>query len=254
MKRREFMALLGGAAAWPFSAFGQQRERTWRIGYLSPISVTEEAAGYRDEFRMGLRELGYIENKNLYIEFRYAERDHSRLTSLAAELVNLKVDAIVSYGLGGEAARHATALIPVVLVVALGDPLNALVSKLSHPGSNVTGSAILLPQLMLKRLELLKEVVPSMKRVGVLLLKDYPGNGAMLVPMETAAKVMSAELRPIEVSGYTDYKTAFSEWTDTQADAVVIADQPEFLSDAAALATLAERQQLASGRIVRICG
>jgi putative ABC transport system substrate-binding protein len=102
------------------------------------------------------------------------------------------------------------------------------------------------PQLVLKRLELLKQVVPFMKKVGVLLLKDNPGNAAILVPMEIAAKAMNAELRPIEASGYAGYVSAFSAWTDTQVDAVVIADQPQFLADAAALAALVEKHQLAS--------
>src|SRR5664279_2640300 len=123
MRRREFITLIGGAAAWPRAAWTQQSERIPRIGYLSPISASEEAV-YRDEFRAGLRDLGYIEGKNLLIEFRYADGDWSQLTDLANQLVSLKVDVIASYGLGVGAARHATALIPVVMVVGFGDPLN----------------------------------------------------------------------------------------------------------------------------------
>src|SRR5664279_691537 len=201
MRRREFIALVGGAAAtWPLAVRAQQGERIPRIGYLSPISASEEAM-YRDEFRAGLRDLGYVEGKNLLIEFRYAEGDWSQLTDLANRLVSLRVDVIASYGVGVGAARHATALIPVVMVVGFGDPLNNLVSRLSRPGGNVIGSAVLLPQLMLKRLELLKLVVPSMKKVGVLLLEGNGENAAVLLPMEIAARAMSIELRPIEVNG-----------------------------------------------------
>ena len=247
MRRREFIKLIGnGVAVWPVAARARQSERTWRIGYLSPISVSAEPAAYRDEFRAGLRDFGYFEGKNLQIESRYAEGDQDRLTRFATELVSLKVDVIVSYGLGAEAARHATALLPVVMVVLFSDPLNHLVFRLSRPGGNFTGSAILLPQLMLKRLELLKQALPSMKKVGVLFLKDYPGNAAVLVPTEIAAKAMGVEIRPIEAGDYTEYGNAFSGWADTQVDAVLIEDQPEFLADAAALATLAERHRLAS--------
>ena len=118
MRRREFIKLIGnGVAVWPVAARARQSERTWRIGYLSPISVSAEPAAYRDEFRAGLRDFGYFEGKNLQIESRYAEGDQDRLTRFATELVSLKVDVIVSYGLGAEAARHATALLPVVMVV-----------------------------------------------------------------------------------------------------------------------------------------
>lgn len=245
MRRREF--LIGGmAATWPLAVRAQQGKRIPRIGYLSPISASEEAI-YRDEFRAGLGDLGYVEGKNLQIEFRYAEGDRGSLFGLATELVSLKVDVVVSYGFGAEAARQATALIPVVMAVAFGDPLiHNIISKLSRPGGNMTGSTILLPQIMLKRLGLLKQVVPSMKKIGVLLLPENLGNAATILPMEIAAKAMDVEIRPLEASNYPAYENAFLAWTEAQVDAVVIADQPQFLAGAAGIAGLAVKHRLAS--------
>src|SRR3954468_12796985 len=118
MRRREVILLIGGAAAWPRAARAQQGARIPRIGYLSPLSASEDAI-YRDAFRTGLRDLGYIEGKNLQIDFRYADSDplFGPLFRLATELGSLKVDVIVSYGLGAKAARQASALIPTVMAV-----------------------------------------------------------------------------------------------------------------------------------------
>ena len=247
MKRRDFVTLFGGAAAaWPLAVRAQQRERIPRIGYLSPISASEDAM-YRDAFRAGLRDLGYVEGKNLQIEFRYAEGERGSLFGLATELVSLKVDVVVCYGIGAEAARQATALIPVVMAVGFGDPLiHNIISKLSRPGGNMTGMTILLAQIMLKRLDLLKQVVPSMKKIGVLLLPENLGNPGTILPMEIAAKAMDVEIHPLEASNYPAYENAFLAWTEAKIDAVVIADQPQFLVGAAGLAGLAEKHRLAS--------
>lgn len=248
MKRREFIRWFGGAAvAWSSPACGQPRPRLSRIGYLSPLSAAEEAAGYRDEFRAGLRDLGYVEGDNLRVEYRYAEGDRLALFRNAVELVAEKVDVIVTYGVGTEDARHATLLIPIVTLVQFADPVGQLVPRLSRPGGNITGSAVLLPELMIKRLELLKQSVPSLKAVGILLLRDNPSNNIVVVPLEMASKALGVELRPIEASGRLEYQRAFSTWSEAKIDAVVIADQPQFLADASALSALAGEHRLASG-------
>ena len=156
MARREFVAALGGAAAaWPLAARAQQAELA-RIGYLGPTSASQ-LVGAIDAFSNGLRDLGYVEGRNLHIEFRFADGHEDRLPALAGELVALKVDVIVTYGTGVFAAQRATATIPIVAAVAPDLVALGAVASLSHPGGHLTGLTFFLPELMAKRLELLKE-------------------------------------------------------------------------------------------------
>jgi putative tryptophan/tyrosine transport system substrate-binding protein len=181
--RREFVRLLGGAGlALPFAARGQQAERLARIGYLGPTSASQ-LVGAIDAFSNGLRDLGYVEGRNLHIEYRFADGHEDRLPALATELVALNIDVIVTYGTGVFAAQRATATIPIVAAVAPDLVALGVVASLSHPGGNLTGLTFFLPELMAKRLELLKEVVPSMARAGVLLLRDNPSTGSILEAM-----------------------------------------------------------------------
>jgi len=161
MRRREFIAALGGAAAWPVEARAQQAERLARIGYLGPTSASQ-LVGAIDAFSNGLRDLGYVEGRNLHIEFRFADGHEDRLPALATELVALNVHVIVTYGTGVFAAQRATVTIPIVAAVAPDLVALGVVASLSHPGGHLTGLTFFLPELMAKRLELLKEVVPSM--------------------------------------------------------------------------------------------
>jgi putative ABC transport system substrate-binding protein len=157
--RREFITLLGGAAvAWPLAAGAQQPNQIARIGYLSQESAAfDRSHGDSAAFRDGLGDLGYVEGRNLHIEFRYADADLDRLPALAAELVSLNVDIVVTYSAGTFAAQRVTTTIPIVQVV--GSDLVAMGSaaSLAHPGGNITGSTFFIPELMAKRLELLKE-------------------------------------------------------------------------------------------------
>src|SRR5262245_42667096 len=165
--RRKFLAtLLGGAAAaWPFSASAQQAGKIHKVGYLSPSVPNVLTPLLFDS----LRELGWIEGKNVAFERRFAENRLERLPELAAELVRLNVDVIVAIGtLGPLAAKRATTTIPIVMVSA-GDPLGSgLVASLARPGGNVTGMSLMVPDLGGKRLELLKELLPQLSRVAVL--------------------------------------------------------------------------------------
>jgi putative tryptophan/tyrosine transport system substrate-binding protein len=180
MRRREFVRLLGGAGlAWPFAARAQQAERLARIGYLGPTSASQ-LVGAIDAFS---NDLGYVEGRNLHIEYRFADGHEDRLPALATELVALNIDVIVTYGTGVFAAQRATATIPIVAAVAPDLVALGVVASLSHPGGNLTGLTFFLPELMAKRLELLKEVVPSMARAGVLLLRDNPSTGSILEAM-----------------------------------------------------------------------
>ena len=164
MKRREFITLLGGAAAgWPLAARAQQRTpKVPRIGVIDNAAIW-------DPFRQGLRDLGYIEGRNIAIEYRSAEGRPERLVAAATELTRLPVDIIVTFGSPAtEAAKQATTTIPIVMA-GIGDPVRAgFVASLAHPGGNITGNTILGPELAAKRLQLLKLAVPTVSRVAFL--------------------------------------------------------------------------------------
>jgi putative ABC transport system substrate-binding protein len=170
--RRKFLATLGGAAAaWPIAARAEQAGNKRTIGYLSPATspATPAFTALGAAFSNSLRNLGWIEGQNIFIERRYAENRLERLPELAAELVRLNVEVIVATGtLGPLAAKRATSIIPIVMTAA-GDPLaSGLVANLAHPGGNVTGSSLMVPDIAGKRLELLKEVLPRLAHVAVL--------------------------------------------------------------------------------------
>jgi putative ABC transport system substrate-binding protein len=245
MKRREFIAALAGTAAWPVVAGAQQAERLARIGYLGPTSASQ-LVGSIDAFSNGLRDLGYVEGRNLHIEFRFADGHEDRLPALAAELVALNVHVIVTYGTGVFAAQRATATIPIVAAVAPDLVALGVVSSLSHPGGHLTGLTFFLPELMAKRLELLKEVVPSMTRAGVLLLRDNPSTGSILEKMGATAKALGVGLQPIEVNGPREFESEFSGWTEKQISGLVILDHPDFLASFDAIAALAAKHRLPS--------
>ena len=169
IRRREFMTLLGGAgAAWPLAAQAQPA-KVARIGFLGLVSSSSHASRVA-AFRAGLRDLGWIEGRNLVIEFRWAEGNYDQLPVLAEELLRLNINVLVTHGAAGAlAAKKATSTIPIV-ITAVGDMLGlGLVSSLSRPGGNVTGLSLFAAELTAKRLELIKEAVPSTTRAAILL-------------------------------------------------------------------------------------
>jgi putative tryptophan/tyrosine transport system substrate-binding protein len=245
VKRREFIAALGGAAAWPVVGRAQQSERIARIGYLAFTSAAQSARGSQ-AFREGLRDLGYVEGKNFVIEPRFADGDNDRLPGLAAELVGLNVDVIVTYATGVPAAQRATAIIPIVMAT-YGDAVAAgVVTSLAHPGGNVTGSTFFNPELMAKRLELLKEVVPSVTRAGVFLFRNSEGNRPILDTMEGAAQTLKVGLQPFELRSPTEFEGAFSVFADKQIGALVVSDHAFFIVNANAIAALAAKHRFPS--------
>ncbi|MSQ70500.1 MAG: hypothetical protein EXR27_04300 [Betaproteobacteria bacterium] len=197
--------------AVPLATRAQQAPRVARIGYLSPISASDKGAQeVFDAFRAGLRDLGYVEGKNVQIESRNANGDNDRLAAVAAELVGMNVDVIVTWAHGVGAARRATATIPIVMATSADPVALGFAASLARPGGNVTGSTFFYFELMAKRLELLKEVKPAMTRVGVLMPRDHPANIPVLAAMGAAAKVLKLELHPIEVRGPAEFDNAFS--------------------------------------------
>ena len=243
MKRRSFIAALGSAAVWPLLARAQHWERVPRIGYLGLSSAS--SAGLA-AFKAGLRDLGYVESRNLQIEFRFAEGAMERLPGLAADLVGLNVDVIVTYATGVFAAQHATRTIPIVMasagdVVALGT-----VASLARPGGNITGLTFFLPELMAKRLALLKEVVPTMTKAGVLLLRNNPSTSNILETMGGTARALRVELQPAELLGPSDLERAFSVWDDEQVGGIVMIDHEQVLAHANTIAALTKKYGIPS--------
>jgi putative ABC transport system substrate-binding protein len=245
MQRREFIALLGGIAAWPLAARAQQSSSVARIGYLNTNDASTSAS-YVEAFRAGLRDLGYVEGKNFVIESRFAEGNIDRLPELAAELVRGNVDVIITSGSGVVAAQRATSTIPIVMLV-MGDAVaTGVVASLGHPGGNITGSSFFNPELMAKRVELLKEVAPSMTQAAVLLTPGLPGNGPVLRAMEMTAKALKVELQLFEARGSSEYESTFIAIADKKIGAIVVHDNPIFVRDAKLLAAIAAKQRLAS--------
>ena len=245
MRRREIIKLLGGAAAvWPLAARAQQPERIARIGYLTLIPAARMRV-FDDAFREGLRDLGYVEGKNIHIEYRSTEGDEDRLFGLVTELVALDVDIIVTYATGVPAAQRATTAIPIVMATYNDAVAVGIIASLARPGGNITGSTFFAPELMAKRLELLKQVVPAMTRAGVLLLRreDSAATAKMIEVMEATAKALRVELHPIEVREPREYASAFATWTDRRMDGLVILDHAQFIANAGTIADLAAKHR-----------
>jgi putative tryptophan/tyrosine transport system substrate-binding protein len=202
--------------------YAQQPGKIPRIGYLTGVSPSTNSARH-ETFRQGLRELGYVEGKNIVIEWRSAEGKFDRLPALAAELVRLKVDIIVTGGgATTRAVKEATTTIPIVMTQD-GDPVgNGFVASLARPGGNITGLATLAPEISGKRLELLKEIVPRLSRVAVLGNSAQPGNAQTLREVELAANAFGVQLQYLDVLGPKDIATGFRAAGKGRADAVLI--------------------------------
>ena len=203
------------------AAEAQQPKKVPRIGYLSPTSPSVSPTRI-EAFRQGLRELGYVEGKNIIIGYRYAERKFDRLTALAAELVRLKVDLIVTTGpTVTRAAKEATTTVPIVMATDTDPVGNGFVASLARPGGNITGLSALAPELSGKQLELLKEVVPRLSRVAVFGTSTNPGNSQMLREVTRASGTYGVKLQYLEVRGPKDIETAFRAASNERAEALL---------------------------------
>jgi len=247
MKRREFMTLLGGAAAWPLTARAQQKSMAV-IGFLG-FGLPDPGASSVAAFRHGLRELGYIEDRNILIEYRWAEGKPERFPVLAAELVALKVDVIVTAGgtLAALAAKRATTTLPIVFTV-VGDPVaEGLVKSLARPGSNVTGLSNVTTDLVGKWMELLKQAVPGINRVALLLKPDSMPDSAKEVRLKEAAvsaRALRVQLQVVEALGPADFDRAFSDMSAKDAGALVVLPTPAFELGRQRIVDLAARYRL----------
>ena len=245
MDRRTFAAAMVGAfIAATRTAEGQRPSNRFLIGFLGVTSAAEYASRM-EAFRSGLLDLGYVEGKNIVIEFRWADGNESRLRELATELVRLNVDVIVTHATAGAlAAKQATTTIPIVMAVGGDAVATGLATSLARPGGNLTGSTILIPELNVKRLELLKMAVPRINRLAVLVHRGSPANEPMLGLMEIAAKSSDVTLRTVEVSGPDAFDSAFSEIAHANVDAVLVFEEPMLLFNANAIADHAGKRHL----------
>jgi putative tryptophan/tyrosine transport system substrate-binding protein len=206
-------------------AEAQQSAKVYRIGYLSPVTLSSDSADI-ETFRRGLRDLGYIEGQNIAIEYRFAEGKPDRLPDLMAELLRLKVDVIFARGTSGvQAAKKATTTVPLVTIS--GDPVAAgFVASLARPGGNITGLTNFTSELGGKRLELLKEVVPQVARVAVLWYPDDPLAVLRMRETENAGPLLGLKLQPVDVRGPNDFDLAFSTMKRERAGAFVVLRAP----------------------------
>ena len=221
--RREFITLLGGAAAWPLAARAQQGGSIARIGLLWPGDAPP-VSPRMESFRQGLRALGFVDGQNTAIELRYAQRGPQQLPELAAELISLKVDVILAPGdLAPKVAQQATETIPIV---AGGDDIlgAGVVASLSRPGGNTTGLTILSPELSAKRLEILRDIIPGLSRVAALW---DPTTGASQVTMTTSAALsLNLKLQVLEVRRREDVAGAVRAARNSQAEALNVFSSP----------------------------
>jgi putative tryptophan/tyrosine transport system substrate-binding protein len=242
MRRREFITLLGGAAAvWPLTARAQQSRKTPRVGVLVAESAPHP---FTEAFRAGMRELGYSEGQNVVIEWRYADALFKRAVELATELVGLDVDVIAAHHTPAvKATMSITRTIPIVMSPA-GAPLETgLVVSLAHPGGNVTGLSSMEAELGSKRIDLLREVIPGLVRIAVLGSKSDPFTLPFVQDIQTAAEGAGLQLQPVLVDGPNEFDGAFAAMSAAGAQAVMV--QPLFSPQTATIVELAAKRHLA---------
>jgi putative ABC transport system substrate-binding protein len=241
MRRRDFIPLIMAATAWPFAVCAQQTKVT-RIGFLSPASPSNRAV-LVEAFRAGLRELGYVEGKNIVIEFRWAEGNYDRLPALATELVHLQVDVLMTHSNPGVlAAKQATTTIPIIMIIS-GDAVGSgLVRSLNRPGGNVTGQTFFNPELNAKRLEFLKEMLPQIHSVATLFNPNNPIAQRVLQAMALMAVSLKLEIKHLELRQSDELASAFSQMVK-HVDAVVVIDDPIF-GDGKSIVDLAMAQKI----------
>jgi len=240
MKRREFVGLFSVGMLWPLATRAQRPERTWRVGVLmagSPPNL------FVSVLQNSLRDLGYIEGRNISFEIRFAHDRSELATRLAAELVRLEPDVIVTHFTpAAVAAKAATTTIPIVMAPAGAPVETGLVTSLARPGGNVTGLSSMAAEFGGKRLELLRQVVPNLSRVGVLALSANPFTQPFLSDMRTAAASAGVRLDPVLVASAAEFENAFAVMARAHTQAVIV--QPFFDAQRVSIVELAAKHRL----------
>jgi putative ABC transport system substrate-binding protein len=250
VKRREFITLLGGAAtAWPRAASAQQQAKLPTIGFLG-ATTPETWSRFVAAFVQRLRELGWIEGRTVAIEYRWAEGRDERFTEIAAEFVRLKVDIIVTVGGAVLAAKQATSLIPIVFAVG-ADPVGAgLVASLARPGGNVTGLSSQFTDLAGKRLELLRDVLPRLRRLAIMANATNPASQLEIGEVRTMSSALGFEVVPLEIRRAEDIVPAF-EGLKERADALYVVVDPLLNTNRIRINTLAVGARLPTMHALR---
>ena len=246
-ERRRFLFAACACVAAPMTAFAQPQERRWRVGFLAlrrPVSLASDQFG---AFPRGLRELGYVEGRNLVIEWRFADGRSDRLQALAAELVGLKVDVILAAGTQAiSAARQATTTVPIVMAGA-NDPVGSgFVASLAHPGGNVTGLSLLLDDVTPKQLEMLLAVMPKLARVALLANPANVSYATLEANVQAAARRAGIEVLPVHARTPEEIDVAFAGMAQGRTGAIIVASDALFTQQMRQIATLAEKNRLPS--------
>jgi putative ABC transport system substrate-binding protein len=243
MRRREFIAGFGSAAAWPVVARAQQAAVPV-VGYLSPQSA-DDYENLTVPFLQGLKEAGYVEGQNVAVQYRYAENQLDRLPSLAADLVRRRVAVIVAYGVpAAVAAKAATTTIPIVFGTASDPVALGLVASLNRPGANLTGSTSITVELGPKKLQLLRELIPNAALVGVLADPAAPATQSMITDLQGAAPTLGLQLVFVNARTDSDLETAFATFSQQRVGAVLVGNGSLYDRRMKQLVTLAARHAL----------
>ena len=246
MRRRQFITLVGGAAAWPLAARAQQPAKIPRVGLLSTFSPSETRP-WHQALRQGLRDLGWVEGENISIEYRYAEGRLDRLPAIATDLVRLKVDLIFTDTTSPAlAAKNATRSIPIVVASASDFVEAGLAQSLARPGGNITGLDQIAPELGGKRLELLKEIVPKLSSVVVLWNPQNKTSTRNWNELQDPASQLGLTLHSLEVRHADELDKAFEVATRARADALAILPEPVFVANLKRIADFAAKNHLPS--------
>src|SRR3984893_2444500 len=241
MRRNDFITLAGGLAAWPLAARAQQ-PKVWRIGVLAPVPPTPVMLS---AFRDGLRGRGYVEGQNLSIDVRWPQGSFDQDPSVVTELVNSNVDVIVVWTTPATiAARRATSTIPIVMA-AVGDPIGSgFIASLARPGGNITGLTNIAVDLSAKLMEQFAELVPGMKRVGVVQNSNNPGTAMLLQETEDAVRKLNMQVQVVNAQTSDEFDRAFAQLSAESVDGVVLLADPTVIEHSRRIAELAQSARL----------
>ncbi len=248
IRRRPLIATVTALLTAPGIAFAQATNKVWRIGFLAPRKISDaDKDPHFGVFRPAMRELGYVEGMNLFIEWRFADGKVERLPGLARELVDLKVDVIVAAATSSTlAAQKATTTIPIVMV-NVGDPVfQGFARSLSHPGGNITGLSIMSAEFGPKHLEMLLGAAPKVSLVSVLINLEVSANGVLLKEVEAAAAKRNVKVLPVEARTPEEIDKAFGAMVKEKSQALIVAQHPLFIQQCRQIAELAATYRMAS--------
>ncbi len=248
-RRRRFLIAIGTVAfAAPLASFGQQPGKIWRVGFLSGRSRPDSLdSDYYGAFLRGMRELGYVEGKNLAIEWRFADGDYERLPRLAAELVRLKVDVVVAAGPPTVvAAQKAITTIPIVMTTSVDPVAAGFVKSLARPGGNITGISNLSGDFGPKHLEMMLSIAPKLSRVAVLVNSANPNHAAMTKSVQTAAQKVNVKVFPVEARTLQEIENAFSRMARENIRAIIVGLDALFIQQRRPIAELAVKGRISS--------